>query len=337
MTNCIVFQSPREITYRNLCILKPIHFSKNQKAFPIRYLPNKEPIIILTGNMGVNYGSYSYSNYTDCKYLDIFLNRKSWEYDQITYLNSCLTRMMKLNKIIPSNYKFVSSIKNDKKIALKLSEDFKIFNKNNEKIDSKIKVNYSYKLAVVPNTIWCSSIKKQYGIEWKLVQMREYYNNTPDCVFPNDNPINIPPPPPPPLPPPLPSLNISQMNKNNPDYIKFFKMIHVGIPLQAVVIKMSISLNISSSEVEHILNNPNQIISNNSNNTNTSDSNNARMELMNAIKGNVKLRKVSIDNTPKKKEENKNDNNGKTTINLDEILDIKSKLKKREKTRSYWK
>ena len=335
MTNCIVFQSPKEITYRNLCILKPIHFSKNQKAFPIRYLPNKEPIIILTGNMGVNYGSYSYSNYTDCKYLDIFLNRKSWEYDQITYLNSCLTRMMKLNKVIPSNYKFVSSIKNDKKIALKLSEDFKIFNKNNEKIDSKIKVNFSYKLAVVPHTIWCSSIKKQYGIEWKLVQMREYYNNTSDCVFPNDNPINIPPPLPPP-PPPLPQLISSKTNKTNPDYIKFFKMIQVGIPLQAVVIKMSISLNISSSEAENILNNPNQIISNNSNNANTSDSNSARMELMNAIKGNVKLRKVSIDNT-KKREENKNNKNDRATINLDEILDIKSRLKKREKTRSYWK
>jgi len=331
MTNCIVFQSPREITYRNLCILKPIHFSKNQKAFPIRYLPCKETIIILTGNMGINYGSYSYSNYTDCKYLDIFLNRKSWEYDQITYLNSCLTRMMKLNKIIPSNYKFVSSIKNDKKIALKLSEDFKIFNKNNEKIDSKIKVNFSYKLAVVPHTIWCSSIKKQYGIEWKLVQMREYYNDTPDCVFPNDNPINIPPPPP---LPPLPQLISSKTNKNNPDYIKFFKMIQVGIPLQAVVIKMSISLNISSSEAENILNNPNA--NSNSNNANNSDSNSARMELMNAIKGNVKLRKVSIDNT-KKREENKNNNNGRTTINLDEILNIKSKLKKREKTRSYWK
>ena len=125
------------------------------------------------------------------------------------------------------------------------------------------------------------------------------------------------------------------MNKNNPDYIKFFKMIQVGIPLQAVVIKMSITLNISSSEVESILNNPNQIISNNSN-ANNSDSNNSRMELMNAIKGNVKLRKVSIDNT-KKWEENKNDKNDRATINLDEILNIKSKLKKREQTRSYWK
>ena len=91
---------------------------------------------------------------------------------------------------------------------------------------------------------------------------------------------------------------------------------------------MSISLNISSNEAELILNNPNQIIRNSSNNN--SNNNSARMELMNAIKGNVKLRKVSIDNT-KKKEENKNDNNGRTTINLDEILDIKSKLKKREK------
>ena len=126
------------------------------------------------------------------------------------------------------------------------------------------------------------------------------------------------------------------MNKNNPDYIKFFKMIQVGIPIQAVVIKMSISLNISSSEAENILNNPNQIINNNSN-ANNSESNSARMELMNAIKGNLKLRKVSIDNTPKKCEENKNNNNGRTTINLDEILDIKSKLKKREQTRSYWK
>ena len=121
--------------------------------------------------------------------------------------------------------------------------------------------------------------------------MREYYNDTPDCVFPNDNPINIPPPPP--LPPPPPQLISSKTNKNNPDYIKFFKMIQVGIPLQAVVIKMSISLNISSSEAENILNNPNQIISNNSN-ANYSTNNSARMELMNAIKGYVKLRKVSM-------------------------------------------
>ena len=45
---------------------------------------------------------------------------------------------------------------------------------------------------------------------------------------------------------------------------------------------MSISLNISSSEAEFILNNPNQIISNNSNNN--SNNNSARMELMNAIR-----------------------------------------------------
>ena len=58
-----IIQNPEEILYRNLCILKPIHFSKNQKAFPIRYLPNKEAIILLTSKMGINYGSYSYSNF----------------------------------------------------------------------------------------------------------------------------------------------------------------------------------------------------------------------------------------------------------------------------------
>ena len=40
--------------------IKTYTFFKNQKAFHRDYLPNKETIIILTGNMGINYGSYSY-------------------------------------------------------------------------------------------------------------------------------------------------------------------------------------------------------------------------------------------------------------------------------------
>ena len=54
--------------------------------------------------------------------------------------------------------------------------------------------------------------------------MREYYNDNPDCVFPNDNPINIPPPPPlPPPPPPLPQLMSDKTNKNNPIILNFLK------------------------------------------------------------------------------------------------------------------
>ncbi len=85
-----------------------------------------------------------------------------------------------------------------------------------------------YRIALQPNSIWVSSITRQFGIEWNILQMRECGVNTSISLFPQPN---IPPPPPAPAPPPppppwrfhrYPNLSVGITYRNHPDYMKFF-------------------------------------------------------------------------------------------------------------------
>ena len=71
-----IITSEQKINYCDLVVLKPITFSRTTKRYPLRinYKDCINSIILLTGNTGINYGSYSYSNFTGAKYLDITKN-----------------------------------------------------------------------------------------------------------------------------------------------------------------------------------------------------------------------------------------------------------------------
>ena len=140
---------------------------------------------MLTGETGINYGSYSYSNFSDAKYLDITYSKTSWEYTTISFINSSFQRIMKTSKLVPRNYKFSSNIKLADKITLKLSTNFKTFNPSNTPYpNSIINRGTPYRLAIQPSSIWVSTITKQFGIEWQLLQMRE-------CGMPRECPYSL--------------------------------------------------------------------------------------------------------------------------------------------------
>ena len=312
-----------EIEYSSLVVLKHIQFSKNNKRYPLRIKPNiREPIqriLVLTGETGINYGSYSYSNFRSAEYLDVAYTKTSWEYTTISFINSSFQRMLKTSKLIPRNYKFISNIKALDKITFKLSIGFKTFNSVNSPNDNnQIQRGITYRLAIQPCSIWVSSITKQFGIEWLLLQMRECGIDNSKCLFP----ISVnPPPPPPPPPPPMLSSNTY---RNHPNFQKFFKMLSVGIPIQAVKNKMEL-LGFDSN----ILDKPDSIVPSSINN----NSNNSRGALLAEIKNGKNLRKVS-----KSDINTKNNNDSRITINLNDILDARNNLKKKEnKDRPYWK
>ena len=133
-----LLSSSEEVEYADLLVLKPISYSRNNKKFPLRIRTSSDidtninRIVILTGNTGINYGTYSYSNYSYSKYLDVVYTRDSWEYYIITFINSSFQRILKVSKLVPRNYKFVSNVKPGERITLKLDTNFNIFDTLNK-------------------------------------------------------------------------------------------------------------------------------------------------------------------------------------------------------------
>ena len=324
-----IITSEHEINYCDLVVLKPVTFSRTTKRYPLRINYNDciNSIILLTGNTGVNYGSYSYSNFTGAKYLDITYRRDTWEYRSITFINSSFQRISKLSKLVPRNYKFVSNVKTGDRITLKLASNFKTFDCcNNSKLNNDIIRGSIYRIALQPNSIWVSSITRQFGIEWNILQMRECGVDTSISLFPQPN---IPPPPPPPplaVPPlPPPNLLVGITYRNHPDYMKFFKMLSVGIPAQAVKNKMELV-----GVDPNILDTPDTIV-----NSNLTNRDNNRSALLSQIKGGISLRKVSHEESNKSSTDK---DNGRVQINLNDIINARKSLKKsEEKSRPYWR
>ena len=341
-----ILTSGEKVEYSSLIVLQPVYFSKTNKRFPLRIREEKEApikrILVLTGETGINYGSYSYSNFSDAKYLDITYSKKSWEYTTISFINSSFQRIMKTSQLVPRNYKFTSNIKLADKITLKLSTNFKTFNSSNKLFpDSNINRGTTYRLAIQPSSVWVSTITRQFGIEWQLLQMRECGMNLECSLFPSLAPgIPIPPPlpppplpgiPPPPPPPPPPGMAVNTY-RNHPDFQKFFKMIKLGIPIQAVKNKMTL-LNLDPS----IIDKPDTIIPSSEMPSNNSNSN-SRGALLSQIQGKTQLRKVSqsdINSSSK----NKSTDDSRLAINLNDILNARKQLKKKDTNndRPYWK
>jgi hypothetical protein len=143
----------------------------------------------------------------------------------------------------------------------------------------------------------------------------------------------LPPPPPPPL---FPSLNLSLSNNNSdekkiPEFIKkYLDMVKKGIPRDAVKHKMKMQgLNPELLDNPYLKNNDDG--DNNSNN-NINEFNNITKITSNMLK-NVKLKKCVVDEEKKKK---KISNIG-YNISLDDILNMKSKLKKQPAPKIYEK
>lgn len=334
-----ILTSGDRVDYSSLVVLQPVYFSKTNKRYPLRIRERIEGdikrILVLTGETGINYGSYSYANFSDAKYLDITYSKTSWEYITISFINSSFQRIMKTSKLVPRNYKFSSNIKLGDKITFKLAINFKTFNPSNVSYpDSIINRGTTYRLAIQPSSIWVSTIKKQFGIEWQLLQMRECGMSLEDSLFPPQTlPPGIPPPPPPPpppLPPPPPGMAMNTY-RNHPDYQKFFKMLSVGIPAQAVKNKMTL-LNIDPS----ILDKPDTIVPRSSMSSNPND--NSRGALLSQIQGGTQLRKVSQGEINSNRK-NKSTDDSRIAINLNDILNARKKLKKKDTSneRPYWK
>jgi hypothetical protein len=334
---CHVLSSGQEIKYSDLVILKPVSFSRTSRRYPLRIQKENDTIsgiVLLTDDTGINFGSYSYSNFTGAKYLDVVYRRDTWEYHSITFINSSFQRIIKLSKLVPRNYRFVSNVKTGDRIVLKLANNFRTFDCcNNLQNSNDIKRGIVYRLAVQPTSIWVSNITRQFGVEWNLIQMRECGIDTSNSLFPavpGMPPLAPPPPPPPPLPNMLGISNSGNVTyRNHPDYQKFFKMLSVGIPSQAVKNKMTL-LGVDPN----ILDTPDTIVK-----SQASTEAKSRGALLAQIQGGVSLRRLSEQNTSEKnKRKTNNSDDDRVTINLNDILDVRNSLKKCDnKSRPYWK
>lgn len=294
----IEIRNDTRLNHEYMCLLKPIYFSQNNRKYDIRYTCDREHknIVLLTDKIGINYGIYSYTNFTNNYYIDIYLSTESWELKIVQFINNSLVKIAKASKIIPYNYKFISSFKNGKLICK---------TNNNENDINRGKI---YRFAICPNYIWCSKLKKNYGIEWIICDYKES-NNLKNFSIPINKKEGV-------------------LYKDHDNYQKFFKMLKVGIPLGAVKNKMEL-LGEDSSIIEK----PDDVCDgckHCSNNTQTKPNN---VALLNEIKKGINLNKITTE--PKKESDNKE---VKNKINLDEILSIKCKLKKTTTNESpYWK
>ena len=221
---------------KNFTLEKTNHFSEHYKTLNVKY--NKENFYLQTPFV---LNRYSPSNYDSKISLDIpidFSNITDESIDDISILYKLLQRIHRTLKsrfkdlIITdkdSKYKYSSCVKKNKKnpdcpflkTKIHCVED-KIFLKvfNSDKTLSKkqeIKPGKTIRFILHLDSIWV--YKKSYGINWYIVQAEVKLPNIfHSYVFDNNT--------------------SSEIISNHPEYSKFFKMINVGVPKEAVKHKM---------------------------------------------------------------------------------------------------
>ena len=100
---CLLLSSGQEIKYSDLVILKPVSFSRTSRRYPLRIQKENDTIsgiVLLTSDTGINFGSYSYSNFTGAQTFRRSFRRDTWEYHSITFINLHFQRIIKLSKLV---------------------------------------------------------------------------------------------------------------------------------------------------------------------------------------------------------------------------------------------
>lgn len=201
----------------------PLKYSDNYTFIPLQWKQNQD-IIIQTPKLYTPYGvqqnqnskdyiMVSFQNKTNDIFTQKFLDDLDWIYEQIKehYLG-----LKQVNS-------FIKSYKNESVMNIKLKEDSYIYNHQKIKCDDIPLYSYASYIIHLPG-LWVS--ENQVWIPWYILQTR-LENNCKLSSYAFKE--SVPPPPPPPPPPP----RIKD---------KYSKMIHMGIPSEAVKKQRQIDL-----------------------------------------------------------------------------------------------
>jgi hypothetical protein len=240
---------------KNFTLEKTNNFSEHYKTLGIKY--NEESFYLQTPYI---LNRYSPSNYDSKISLDIPLDFSNITDESIEDISILYKLFIRIHKTLKTRFKeMISSDKDDKykysncikknkknpncpflKTKIHCVED-KIFLKvfNSDKTLSKkqeIKPGKNIRFILHLDSIWV--YKKSFGINWYIVQAEVKLPNIfHSYVFDNNT--------------------SSEIISNHPQYSKFFKMVSMGVPKEAVKIKM----NLEGFNGENIFLDPNTLSS----------------------------------------------------------------------------
>lgn len=241
---------PKEINIEHIIFKKPICIGNNMYKYPIKYLGND--LIIQTPIIFIPFGLSMYNNktYLDISFININKDKEMNSFKKsIDHINTCgKNKINKKNKKL----KFTNSIKKSTNLypdrfRLCIKDDIMVFNEHKDLIQfDYIQPKMYVKVLIHPECIWCN--EETFGITWNVVQLKLYNKlilNT--YSFIDDEPSNE-----------------ENVYKNDPKYEKYFKMLKMGVPVDAIKHKMicdNLDPNIIDCPKNSILN-TNKIIKN---------------------------------------------------------------------------
>ena len=218
--------------------------------YPIKYLAND--LIIQTPIIFIPFGLSMYNNktYLDISFININNDKEMTTFKStIDKINACVkSKIHKKNKKL----KFTNSIKKSSNLypdrfRLCIKDDILVFNENKKLIQfDYIQPKMYVKVLIHPECIWCN--EETFGITWNVVQLKLYNKlilNT--YSFIDDEPSNQ-----------------ENKYKNDPKYEKYFKMLKMGVPIDAIKHKMicdNLDPNIIDSNSSNTNTNVNQNVS----------------------------------------------------------------------------
>lgn len=230
-----------EIDVNNIIIQKPIKYGNHIIKFPIKYKykSRKYNLLIQSPKMYLPFQLMNFNNYyiIDYSFCNIDFDAKQNLF--LILLNEINIKIRKLIKsgdlsIYFKHNKMVSSLKSKfmypnilrTKIYNKNPNYFEIYNQNKELISfDEIRNSLYCKSILFLSDIWISLKNKSYGLTWNTLQMKielplylKGYRFLEDHCDDNNDSI-----------------------ENHTVYKKYFKMIKMGIPLNAVKHKMKMN------------------------------------------------------------------------------------------------
>jgi hypothetical protein len=168
---------------------------------------------------------YNNKTYLDISFVNIDNDKDMRLFKQaIVQINACVVKKIKKKN---KSLKFTNSIKKSSnvypdRLRLSIKDDILVFNENKTIIDfDYIQPKMYVKILIHPESIWTN--EESFGITWNVLQLKLYTKlilNT--YSFIDDEPSNTK----------------YQKYKDDPKYQKYFKMIKMGIPLDAIKLKM---------------------------------------------------------------------------------------------------
>ena len=313
-----------------------IKISVGDNCYNIFLRYDKKDLVIQSPIMIAPFGisQFGQNKYIDLSFVNIDNDASIKNFhDKISFINQLILKHMRYKeKYFKKD--FINSIKKSdgiypKRMRLSLDKESKIYNSYNKQSDIDIKPRALLKTLIHLSHVWVNNGK--FGIFWNIVQMKHYgklilteyeflEDETPQFLkIPDINKSVIKrdfiPPPPPPLP-----------NLNKVKYMRYFKMIEMGVDSNAVKQKL-----VMDGHDPNIIDNPScDIVCPKNQDEKKKDelAMSQKVNLLSELTSGIKLKNVKKVTKPKLKKTLKNNNENLTVPSLWEVRNCLKNLKK---------